>query len=103
MASKLTWIKKRLMDGHNALKEVPLKQKITIALEDLAINKREDTYEKLMTFLSISDSPEMRKFFEEELTPANATSGRWKQEISSPEFAAAYEALEQRLNSALTD
>jgi 3-oxoacyl-[acyl-carrier protein] reductase len=58
---------------------------------------------KLMTFLSISDSPEMRKFFEEELTPANATSGRWKQEISSPEFAAAYEALEQRLNSALTD
>jgi hypothetical protein len=56
-----------------------------------------------MTFLSISDSPEMRKFFEEELTPANATSGRWKQEISSPEFAAAYEALEQRLNSALTD
>jgi hypothetical protein len=30
---------------------------------------------------------------EEEFTPANATSGRWKQEISSPEFAAAYEAL----------
>jgi hypothetical protein len=99
----LTWIEKRLTDGHNALKEVPLKQKITIALEDLAISRREDTYEKLMSFLSISDSPEMRKFFEEELTPANATSGRWKQEISSPEFAAAYEALEQRLNSALTD
>jgi hypothetical protein len=37
------------------------------------------------------------------MAPANATSGRWKQEISSPEFAAAYEALEQRLNSALTD
>jgi hypothetical protein len=99
----LTWIEKRLTDGHKALKEVPLKQKITIALEDLAISKREETYRKLSNFLKIADSPAMRKFFEEELTPANATSGRWKQEISSPEFAAAYEALEQRLNSALTD
>jgi hypothetical protein len=97
----LTWIEKRLLDGHNALKEVPLKQKITIALEDLAINKREETYRKLSNFLKISDSPAMRKFFEEELTPANATSGRWKQEISSPEFDAAYVALEARLNSYL--
>jgi hypothetical protein len=99
----LTWIEKRLTDGHNALKEVPLKQKITIALEDLAINKREETYRKLSNFLNIADSPAMRKFFDEELTPANATSGRWKQEISSPEFDAAYEVLEQRLNSTLTD
>jgi hypothetical protein len=99
----LTWIEKRLTDGHNALKEVPLKQKITIALEDLAINNREGAYQKVMSFLKISDSPAMRKFFEEELTPANATSGRWKKEISSPEFDAAFEALQQRLNSALTN
>jgi hypothetical protein len=97
----LTWIEKRLTDGHNALKEVPLKQKITIALEDLAINKREETYRKLSDFLKIADSPVMRKFFEEELTPANATSGRWRQEISNPEFDAAYVALEARLNSYL--
>jgi hypothetical protein len=97
----LTWIEKRLTDGHNALKAVPAKQQITIALEDLAINQREATYRKVMSFLKISDSPEMRKFFNEELTPANATSGRWKQEISSPEFDAAYAALEARLNSYL--
>ena len=93
----LTWIEKRLTDGHNALKEVPLKQKITIALEDLAISKREETYRKLSNFLKIADSPAMRKFFEEELTPANATSGRWKQEISSPEFDAAYAQVEKKL------
>ena len=93
----LTWIEKRLTDGHNALKAVPAKQQIIIALEDLAINNREGAYQKVMSFLKISDSPEMRKFFEEELTPANATSGRWKQEISSLEFDAAYALLENRL------
>lgn len=97
----LTWIEKRLTDGHTALKAVPAKQKITIALEDLAIDNREETYRKLTSFLGISDAPQMRKFFEEELTPENATSGRWKKEISSPEFDAAYAALEQRLQSAL--
>ena len=94
----ITWIEKRLTDGNNALKHVPAKQKITIALEDLAINHREDTYRKLTNFLSISDSPEMRKFFEAELTPEKATSGRWKKEISSPEFDAAYAQLELRLD-----
>jgi len=41
----------------------------------------------------------MRMFFEEELTPANATSGRWKQEISSSEFESAASALIQHLTS----
>lgn len=93
----LTWIEKRLADGHIALKSVPAKQKIIIALEDLAINNREETYRKLTNFLGISDSPRMRMFFEEELTPENATCGRWKKEISSPEFDKAYAALERRL------
>lgn len=93
----LTWIEKRLTDGHNALKAVPTKQKITIALEDLAIVNREETYRRLTNFLGITDSPQMRKFFEEELTPENATSGRWKKEISSPEFDAAYAARKLRL------
>jgi hypothetical protein len=93
----LIWIEKRLTDGHTALKVIPARQKITIALEDLAINNREETYRKLTNFLGISDSPRMRKFFEEELTPDNATSGRWKKEISSPEFDAAYTLLENRL------
>lgn len=97
----LTWIEKRLTDGHNALKAIPAKQKITIALEDLAINSREETYRRLTNFLGITDAPLMRKFFQEELTPENATSGRWKKEISSPEFDAAYAELELRLKSYL--
>jgi hypothetical protein len=93
----LAWIEKRLTDGHNALKAVPGAQKITIALEDLAINNRETTYQKLLEFLTLSDSSHMCEFFDNELTPKNASSGRWKDEISSPEFDAAYAQLLDRL------
>ena len=95
----LTWIEKRLTDGHKALQSVPAQQKITIALEDLAINRREETYQRVLTFMGLEDSQAMRDFFAQELTPENATSGRWKKEISSPEFNAEYELLEKRLNN----
>ena len=39
----------------------------------------------------------MRAFFETELTPQAATSGRWKSEIATPEFLSAYAELEKRL------
>ena len=99
----LTWIEKRLTDGDKALKSVPARQKITIALEDLAIHKRDESYQKLLSFLGIEDSPEMKKFFDEKLTERNASSGRWKEEISSPEFDAAYSQLENRLKSYFLD
>ncbi len=95
----LAWIEKRLTDGHKALLSVPAQQKITIALEDLAINRREETYQKVLTFMGLEDALAMRDFFAQELTPENATSGRWKKEISSPEFNAAYELVEKRLNN----
>lgn len=95
----LTWIEKRLTDGYNALKSVPVRQKITIALEDLAIHNRVESYRALLSFLDLDDSPEMKRFFDEELTEKNASSGRWKEEISSPEFDAAYSQLENRLKS----
>lgn len=96
----LAWIEKRLTDGHKALQHIPVKQKITIALEDLAIHNREESYKAVLNFLSLADSAEMRKFFDEELTPKNATSGRWKEEISSPEFDAAYVEMINRLSNA---
>jgi hypothetical protein len=93
----IEWIQKRLIDAHNALRTIPAKQQITIALEDLAINKREQSYQSLLTFLGLQDDPAMRAFFETELTPQAATSGRWKTEIASPEFLSAYAELEKRL------
>ena len=93
----IEWIQKRLIDAHHALGTIPAKQQITIALEDLAINKREQSYQVLLTFLGLQDDPAMRAFFETELTPQAATSGRWKSEIATPEFLSAYAELEKRL------
>ena len=93
----IEWIEKRLIDAHHALRTIPAHQKITIGLEDLAINKREMSYQLLLTFLGLKDDPAMRAFFESELTPQAATSGRWKSEIATPEFLSAYAELEKRL------
>lgn len=93
----LTWIEKRLSDGHTALKKVPAGQKISISLEELAIHGREDNYQKVLDFLDIHDAPAMRHFFEAELTPEKATSGRWKEEISSPEFNESFAKIETLL------
>jgi hypothetical protein len=93
----LDWIENRLAAGHEALAVIKPSKKITIALEDLAINAREKTYSGLLDFLKISDEPAMQKFFVESMTPDAATSGRWKAEIDSPEFSAGYEAMTARL------
>ena len=93
----IEWIEKRLIDAHHALRNIPAHQKITFALEDLAINNREQSYQSLLTFLGLKDDPAMRAFFESGLTPQAATSGRWKSEIATPEFLSAYTELEKRL------
>jgi hypothetical protein len=94
----LDWIEKRLVAGHEALTPVKPEKKITIALEDLAINNREATYRRLLDFLKISDEPAMQDFFTKSMTPDAATSGRWKSEIDSAEFSAGFEAMTARLS-----
>jgi hypothetical protein len=96
----LQWIEARLIAGHEALSSIKSRKKLTIALEDLAINNRQTTYRKLLEFLAIADEPAMQRFFTDEMTPDAATSGRWKAEIDSPEFSAGYEAMTARLNKA---
>lgn len=95
----LEWIESRLMAGAQGLSKIPAKSQITIALEDLVINNRQETYAKLLSFLSITDSHAMQNFFINEMTPDAATSGRWKTEIDSFELSAGYDAMVRRLNA----
>jgi len=95
----LEWIEKRLIDAHTALREIPAKAQITIALEDLAINHRELTYQSLLNFLNLEDCLAMQEFFQTQLTAQAATSGRWRDEIATPEFLAGYAELEKKLKA----
>lgn len=91
------WIEKRLIAGHSSLSAIPDSQKITIKLEDLVIDKREETYSRLLKFLSIQDSPNMRNFFNLKMTMDAASRGRWKNDIKDPVFDQRYSEMVKRL------
>ena len=93
------WIENRLKADHAALQSVPKDQQLTIHLEDLVTNKPQESYGKILDFLGIKDEPAMREFHQSNMTADNASTGRWKSEIASPEFEAAIAAMEVRLGS----
>jgi hypothetical protein len=91
------WIENRLKSDQAALQSVPKHQQLTIYLEDLVTNKPQETYRKILDFLRLEDEVAMRNFHKEKMTADNASTGRWKSEISTPEFEAAIDAMESRL------
>ncbi len=91
------WIESRLRTDHEALKSVPSNQVLLINLEDLVTNSPQVSYNKILNFLELQDEPAMRTFHTSEMTAENASSGRWRKEIDSPEFGAAIDAMNLRL------
>ncbi len=91
------WIESRLRADHEALKSVPSNQVLLINLEDLVTNSPQVSYNKILNFLELQDEPAMRTFHTSKMTAENASSGRWRKEIDSPEFGAAIDAMNLRL------
>jgi hypothetical protein len=48
-----------------------------ILLDDLVATDREATYVQLLGHVGVGDAPEMREFFETEMSAASANRGRW--------------------------
>jgi hypothetical protein len=95
----IEWIESRLRADNNALSTVEPKQVLVIHLEDLVTNSPEKTYSKILDFLELEDEPAMRKFHTTKMTTKNASSGRWRDEIDTPEFREAIEAMKARLEN----
>jgi hypothetical protein len=95
----IEWIEKRIIQGHTALQAIPSDQQITIRLEDLVMNDRLNTYNKLLKFLGLKDSAEMQIFFDSKITLVAASTGRWKSEISDPIFDSNYKEMLRRLQN----
>jgi hypothetical protein len=91
------WIEARLRADNDALRSVDPHQVLVIHLEDLVTNSPEEAYAKLLGFLDLQDEPAMQKFRTTKMTPENASSGRWKKEIDTPEFRGAIESMNARL------
>jgi hypothetical protein len=91
------WIESRLRADHDALKSVPRDQLLFINLEDLVTNSPQESYDRILTFLKLQDEPAMHTFHTVNMTAENASSGRWRKEIDTPEFGAAIDAMNLRL------
>jgi hypothetical protein len=91
------WIESRLRADHDALKSVPRDQLLFINLEDLVTNSPQESYDRILTFLKLQDEPAMHTFHTVNMTAENASSGRWRKEIDTPEFGAAINAMNLRL------
>lgn len=95
------WIESRLRADHDALKSVPRNQVLFINLEDLVTNSPHESYNKILNFLQLQDEPAMRTFHASNMTAENASSGRWRKEIDTPEFSQAIDAMNLRLQKDL--
>lgn len=80
------WWKNRIIQSHKALSKVPEGQVIQIQLEDFAYYDREGQYQRLLEFLAIEDSAEMRAFFDTEVEGRRVIESRWRAEIVDPGF-----------------
>jgi hypothetical protein len=95
----LDWYRKRMRKillNSNALGSLVL----TISLEDLVINRRGETLEKIMAFLNLKDEGKLRDYFETELKAEKVTQGRWKNEVTDYEkFNRSYLEIVSELKS----
>jgi hypothetical protein len=73
-----------MRDGHEQLRALPTASVLTVQLEDLVANRREETYARVLDFLALEDEPEMQAFFDEQISAQNAHLGRWRASLSSP-------------------
>lgn len=92
----------RLRHCERELNGVPQNQVHTIYLEQLVLNDRDESFDRLLRFLSLEREESMREFFDKEITVGKANLGRWRAELT-PARARAVNALFRRTLRKLTD
>ena len=96
----LPWWEKRIEYGFKSLQQVPKNNQLTIRLEDLVSNKRDETYNSILKFLNLEDDPKIHNYFDTEMTSEKMNAGRWEKDVKNSEgFTKTYEKILQRLES----
>ena len=90
----LSWWANRVHRAAVVLKSVDPGSVLHFRIEDLIVNKREQSYADLLKFLALEDSQTLREYFAEQLTAEKLHTGRWRTEVKdSKRFNAKYKSL----------
>ncbi len=76
----LIWYRKRMIKSLTSTKILDSKV-LTLSLEDLVINNRKPSIEKLLSFLELKPEPKFNNFFDEIIRESSISRRRWKNEV----------------------
>lgn len=96
----LRWWEGRLRKIEAGVRELPPGKLHTVSLDEIVAGDREAVYSGLLEFLELDDEPEMRRFFEDEMSASNAHKERWREGLTEDAQGALvreYEHTLQRL------
>ena len=81
----LRWWEGRLNQIELGVREVPPERVHAISLDELVGADREAAYAGLLKFLGLDDEPEMRDYFDRQISPQASHKDRWREQLSDAE------------------
>jgi hypothetical protein len=93
----LEWWLDRIERIERGVATLPPEKVLHLSFDRLVAGDRDDSYGSLLAFLGIEDEPQMRAYFEAEVTAEKANRDRWRRGLSAPEL----EELTRRYERAL--
>jgi len=94
----LRWWEGRLRMIEAGVQQLPDGKLLTISLDELVDGDRESVYSQVLEFLAIEDEPEMRRFFDEEMSASAAHKERWREGLTPEAQAALVREYEKTLD-----
>jgi hypothetical protein len=94
----LRWWEGRLRMIEAGVRELPDGKLLTISLDELVDGDRETVYAQVLDFLEIEDEPEMRAFFDDEMSASAAHKERWREGLTPEAQAALVREYEKTLD-----
>jgi len=81
----IKWWSDRIKIADNAIKKIPQERHILLTLEDFVRDNREESYNKLCSFVEVSnDQPKVIEYFNNNITIEDAHIGRWINDFKNP-------------------
>jgi hypothetical protein len=81
----IKWWSDRIKIADSAIKKIPQERHILLTLEDFVRDNREENYNKLCSFVEVSnDQPKVIEYFNNNITIEDAHIGRWINDFKNP-------------------